>query len=92
MTTTNWRTQLDRRPDPAPETGMPDELDTTARQVRIDGRDDNPVRRLSGEPYTANGSRHYRIVCGGTLTSFGGAILTTRETTCGRCRGGGRRG
>ncbi len=80
------------RPAPAPASGLPDQLDTTARQVRVDGRDDTPVHRLVGEPYTVNGGgRHYRILCGGTLTSFGGAILTTRETDCGRCRGGGRR-
>lgn len=90
---TTWRTNsiYDRRPDPAPPSGLPDQLDLTARQVRVDGRNDNPVHRLLGEPYTVNGARHYRIVCGGTLTAFGGAVLTTRETTCERCQGGGRR-
>lgn len=67
---------------------MPDLLDLTARHVRVDGRDENPIHRMIGQPYTLQGGRHYRIACGGTLTAFGGAILTTREVTCGRCGGG----
>jgi hypothetical protein len=76
---------------PPPAGYGPDHLDHTARQVRIDGRDDTPVHRLLGQPYTVHGGRQYRVVCNQTLSAFGGAILTTREATCEGC-GGRRRG
>lgn len=89
-----YRPAADQKPAPPPPLPGTDELDRTARQVRVDGSPeyDHPstVHRLRGQPYTvAELGRHYRIMCGGTLTAFEGAILTTREATCGRCLAGG---
>ena len=78
------------RPAPPPASGLPDQLDLTARHVRVP---DGPIHRLVGHPYTAPTGRQYRIPCNHRpLTAAQGAMLTTRDVTCVGCGGGGRRG
>ncbi len=94
MTATFWRTAKDRRPVPPPASGLPDQLDTTARQVRLDDqRGHEPVvHRLRKRGIDPRCGVQYLTVCDVVLAKSDGALLTTRETDCGRCRGGGRRG
>jgi hypothetical protein len=69
---------------------VPDQLDDTARQVRLDNRDDGPVHKLAAawsDPWLG---MSYRTHCCRVLAGAEGAILTTREATCGPCRRGGR--
>lgn len=91
---TSWRTQLDRRPAPPPPSGLPDQLDTSARQVRLDDvtGHDQVVHRLRQRGFHPRNGVQYLTVCDQVLAKVDGAMLTTRETDCGRCRGGGRRG
>jgi hypothetical protein len=62
---------------------MPDLLDLTARQVRLD-HEQAQVHKLSRAEQHHDG-RVYWAACGDILSAPGGAILTTRETTCRRC-------
>lgn len=91
--TATYRALVDSKPSPPPPSGLPDQLDTTSRQVRLDGRDDErTVHRLSSAQTEQWCGRRYRTVCGTFMTAAEGAILTTRDTTCEACkRGGGRR-
>lgn len=78
------------RLDPPPALPGPDELDRTARQVYVDRYDELPIHALRGEPYGTAWGRQYRTVCDTTLAAADGAMLTTREATCGSCLAGGR--
>lgn len=59
-----------------------DQLDRTARQVRIDGL---VVHKLTGSAFHRPLGKQYRTACGKTLTAFAGAILTTRRVGCSEC-------
>lgn len=70
---------------------LTDELDRTARQVRLDHAD----KRLSVHVLAAGWSDPwcgtvYRTVCCRVLARSDGAILTTRAATCETCLRGGR--
>lgn len=70
------------------EWGVGDQLDRTARQVRVR----NAVHLLDGQPYTVpDVGRCYRLHCGGTLTAAQGAVLTTDAPSCWACVPGGVR-
>lgn len=62
---------------------MPDQLDLTARQVRLEGA---LVHRLAAANTYAVG-RVYSTGCGRTLFGADGAVLTTAEVECSRCNG-----
>jgi hypothetical protein len=66
-----------------------DLLDEAARQVRLDNHDNSTVHDVAaaGRPPWA---RTYRTRCDHVMTKAEGAILTTREATCGPCLRGGR--
>ena len=67
-----------------------DLLDLTARQVRLDGRNDSPVHRLRTSWVDRRYGATYKTECEHIMTRAEGAILTTRDADCGRCLGGGR--
>jgi hypothetical protein len=78
------RNKLDKRPDPPPPRSEPDELDRTARQVRLD-HEGTAVHRVTN--VWRCGRIIYRTACDDVMSKQEGAILTTREATCEACRG-----
>lgn len=70
-----WRTQRDRRPAPPLVLPGPDQLDLTARQVRLEGA---PVHRLAAANTYAVG-RVYSTDCGRTLFGADGAFALQRD-------------
>ena len=68
--------------------GQVDELDRTARQVRID-RAGSTVHDVHDSFLDPSGMA-YLTRCDYVMTKAEGAILTTREATCGPCLRGGR--
>lgn len=84
------RTNVGRRFDPPPPTGVPDALTQAARQVRIDAtRNDLPVHTVAADWVDPWDGMVYRTLCAKVLAKVEGAILTTRATTCTRCLVGG---
>jgi len=79
------RNKLDKRPDPPPPLTEPDELDRTARQVRLD-HEDVTVHALR-EVFHGETGPWYITECEDVMSKAEGAILTTREATCEACRG-----
>ena len=63
--------------------GQVDELDRTARQVRLD-RQDSTVHDVHASFLDPSGMA-YLTCCDRVLVAADGAILTTRGSTCGRC-------
>jgi len=69
---------------------MADQLTQTARQVRLDNRDDSTVHDVAAtwsDPWVG---ATYRTRCDHILTKAEGAILTTRGSDCVPCWRGGR--
>jgi len=64
--------------------GQVDELDRTARQVRLDNRDDSTVHDVHTSFADPSGIA-YLTRCDQVLTAADGAILTTRGATCTTC-------
>lgn len=77
------RNKLDKRPDPPPPLTEPDELDRTARRVRLD-REGTAVHRLH-QAMSEEAGPWYITDCNDVLSKAEGAILTTREATCEAC-------
>lgn len=75
------RMSLNRRPAPPPALPGPDELDRTARQVRIPT---GVTHTLHAADSTQVG-RRYWTACGHLLLAANGAMLTTRDVDCGGC-------
>jgi hypothetical protein len=67
-----------------------DVLDETARQVRLDNRDDSTVHEVAATWVDPQVGRSYRTHCCHVLTKAEGAILTTRGSDCVPCWRGGR--
>jgi hypothetical protein len=69
-----------------------DQLTETARQVRLDDSrgHEPPVHELVRRWHDPRVGLTYRTRCQHVLTKAEGAILTTREATCGPCKRGGR--
>lgn len=90
MASSPFRSFADRQYDPPPTLPGPDQLELTARQVRLDGRDDTPVHAVAAtwsDPWIGV---TYRTVCCRVMAKEGdGAILTTRPVNCGPCMRGG---
>lgn len=84
-----YRAIPDQRPVRPPVTGPRDELDRTARQVRLPGRF---VHRLAEATAMHGLGRVYGADCGQVLLGSEGALLTTDDVDCPRCNGapGGR--
>lgn len=61
---------------------MADLLDRTATQVRLYG---GPIHHLDRAEQHRDG-RVYTARCGDVLSNMGGAVLTTRDPDCDRCR------
>ena len=68
---------------------MADALTAAAQQVRID-REDSTVHELARRWTDRRIGASYRTRCDHVMTKAEGAILTTREATCGPCMRGGR--
>lgn len=85
-----YRATLDRRTAPPPALPGPDELDRTARQVRLD-YEGATVHRLAASWPAPSSWVVYETVCGEMFSRAEGAILTTREAGCHGCQEGGRR-
>jgi hypothetical protein len=68
---------------------MTDELDRTARQVRVD-RKDSTVHEVVRAWTDRQVGRTYRTRCEHVMTRAEGAILTTRGSDCVPCWRGGR--
>jgi hypothetical protein len=73
---------------PAP-TGDSDELDRTARQVRVD-RKHSTVHEVVRAWTDRQVGRTYKTRCAHVMTGQEGAVLTTRKANCGPCLRGGR--
>lgn len=84
-----YRTLDDRQPAPVSPAEGTDQLDLTARQVRLGDRDDRTVHALAASWSDPWVGATYRTVCCHILTKSEGAVLTTREADCGRCLRGG---
>jgi hypothetical protein len=67
-----------------------DLLVEAARQVRLDNRDNSTVHELVRRWTDRRIGASYRTRCDHVMTKAEGAILTTREATCGPCLRGGR--
>jgi hypothetical protein len=67
-----------------------DLLDEAARQVRLDNHDNSTVHDVAATWVDPQVGRTYRTYCCRVMTRAEGAILTTREATCGPCLRGGR--
>jgi Arc/MetJ family transcription regulator len=67
---------------------MADQLTAAARQVRLD-RKDSVVHELVRRWVDWQVGASYKTRCDHVLTKAEGAILTTREATCGPCLRGG---
>lgn len=81
-----YRSTLDQRPAAPPALRGPDELDRTARQVRLD-YEGAAVHRLKKRLAVTASGVAYATWCGESLSSIEGAILTTREVDCWECQG-----
>jgi hypothetical protein len=66
-----------------------DALDRTARQVRVD-RKHSTVHEVVRAWTDRQVGRSYKTRCNHVMTGQEGAVLTTREATCGPCLRGGR--
>ncbi len=84
MTSQPVRTHL----DPPPPTTDTDQLDRTARQVRLP---DCVPHQLVAETFNSADGKVYLGRCGERLTAAQGAFLTTREAECRACKSGSRR-
>lgn len=63
---------------------MTDELDHSARQVRLGDRDDSTVHHVHASFQDPSGAA-YLTCCDEVLVEADGAILTTRGATCTAC-------
>lgn len=68
---------------------MADLLDETARQVRLDNRDDSTVHELVRAWTDPHAGRTYKTRCDHVMTRSEGAVLTTRPATCTHCASDG---
>lgn len=69
---------------------MADALTETARQVRLDNRDDSTVHDVAATWVDPQVGATYRTYCDHVMTKDQGAILTTRGSTCVPCWRGAR--
>lgn len=62
---------------------LPEAIDSTATQVRLDGPDSRVHGLVRVEQHPAG--RVYWAACGDVLSNVAGAVLTTRPVTCNDC-------